>query len=372
VSLLAMRALLVSIGCAEAGKGRVPVLWLTGDTGSAKTTHVDIIASMLGEDKIDIFALLEQKDRLNQVYGTSLERSRCIMFDDFAKEVDLYGFIQNFIIHLHSTHTYHGMYKGALTVPIRAPIILTDRNTPGYFLRDLQFGRRVHILPLQGRIKIGWDTIGHYAKGWWKSSPEMREAANSFFSYVVDEFFPEGSPASIDNAMATLGIARVSEFNNDMSEVDTVRELTHAFAYELCRVYATQRQTAEEQSRERFTFRGAVFVDTTVQTSTLSRIAAHLFNSRNIRRQEWAALDRILADHAGTLHEVLGLDGPCYFHGRQVGGRIYVALHPQVTGHRARSKKVNHHLWNVWPPPPDAPCVLTTAEVDPSAKKAAS
>jgi hypothetical protein len=368
LSIKALRACLVMIGCAEAGVGRVPILWLTGPTGAAKSTCILIASCMFSEPVVDLYPAFGKDGRLSQTYADALDLSRFITVDDFAKDPELNDDILNFILHKHSTHTGHKLYKGAFPERIKAPIFLTDRQTPSVFYNDQQFGRRVHIIHLDEAIPVSWDTLGHYAHDWWKQTPELRAAACAFYSDVVDRFFSPGAPASADEAMRTLGVPLVKEASaGGAGDAPKIEALVQAFAYEVCRI--ASQVTVEDPMITRRAFSGAVKVDV-FQSSALGKLATYLLETRGSAKAHWFNLERVIDDHTHTLEQTLGLKAAVKVQGKQLGREIYVRLVERDAPAHARGKWVNHALFNQWPPPPEADFVRAAREAGPSGSTA--
>lgn len=206
VSLRYLRAILCVLGCGESGIGKLPILWATGETGSSKTTAIKIITEMLGDRWEPLMAL--EPERFGQAFGEAASRSRLVVWDDFAKDEELYADLHAFILHLDRAGlSYHKLHVGPQNLPLDCGVILTDWNLPAIFTADKQWGRRVHLIRLEATAN--WEAMGHLVEGWPWATPELTDAAETFFSCFVDDYFgPDEKPAdtSFEAKMKRLGI----------------------------------------------------------------------------------------------------------------------------------------------------------------------
>jgi len=86
-----LELLLIGRGCTEHRSGLVPMLFLTGTTGSGKTAHVQLAANICG-DTASSLQLNRDTDRFFNEFLTAKRRSGFVFFDEFfkfAKQADL-------------------------------------------------------------------------------------------------------------------------------------------------------------------------------------------------------------------------------------------------------------------------------------------
>lgn len=224
ISMEYVEALIVAMGCAESGRGMIPMLWATGTSEAAKTTTIRVVLEMYGEEYVNLTKCPE--DRMAQLFGEALAKTRAVVFDDFAKDTETYKAYHQFLIQLSRTgHTYHHLNIGMRTLPVNSCVVLTDWRLPEFFTHDTQFARRVHLIRLKSRVPQGWDKMSHFVEGWWRSDETLREAACSLHSWIVDEFFPEDDKESFDSKMERLGIHRMEKDFSDADGREAIRDL---------------------------------------------------------------------------------------------------------------------------------------------------
>ncbi len=234
ISLKYMKALLIAGGCAESGEGPVPILWANGPTGSGKTATIKIVLDMLGEEFKQVSSATE--DRLDQMFGEALTVSRYVLFDDFAKKPDDYVRFQAFFTRLsREGFSYHKLHHGLRTLPVNSSLILTDWKTPAAYVNQPQFSRRTHFIRIPS-LSHPWDKKETLRlKSWWQKDDLLRNAAESFYSHVVDEYFPEGDDQEFSVKMSRLGVGRLQDEAGDLlEERDILREHVYDLIIGLC------------------------------------------------------------------------------------------------------------------------------------------
>jgi len=354
VNLTYVKALIIAAGCAESGKGAIPMLWATGVTGSAKTTTITLVQEMYGESYANL-SEVEDDDRLVQLFGESLESTRLITFDDFAKEASSHKRFHTFLIRLNRHgHSYHKLFVGKQTPPVNSAVILTDWTIPRFFAVDPQFGRRVHLITLESRLKVSWEKIGHYVEDWWKKTPELTTAACGLHSWIVDEFFPEGDEQTFSQKMERLDIfpledeIAVGEGQSAMQEL--IVQLVEAIA--TTPVY-------DQPSMERRIGKGVRHVDwrkgpigsvcTTLVESLgkTDRDETKVYNLDNLKH----VLDPYQLKLVGLFavqHDVTSIA----FDLKVWGDALFIRLIESGKSFRAKSRRVNEELFVDWPPKP--------------------
>ncbi len=343
ISLKYVTAIMLAMGCAESGTGSVPMLWATGPTEAAKTTTVRIVLQMFAENFQNLSEIPE--DRLDQIFGESLDSSRIILFDDFAKDPEDYKRLHTFFIRINrDAHSYHRLHFGKWDVPVNSAVILTDWRKPEYFINESQFGRRVHMIHLD-RLPIGWEKLGRKAEGWWTRTEELRNAAESFFSYFVDEFFPERDEESFEKKMERLGIPRVVDERDSMGEQrDSITDLVYDLVVGIC--LATPLNAVDERRVGRgcreigWSSEQHIGKACTLLIATLGNVK---LNAEN--------LNHVLEPFKADLQRLFNLRERATFHIKEHGSKTYIRIIQD--GFTASTNKfINEELFKIWPPPP--------------------
>ena len=343
INLTYMTAIVVALGHGESGVGRVPMLWAQGPSGSAKTTTLRIVASMMGEDTINLSSAGE--DRLDQLYGEALSRTRFILFDDFAKQEEHHQTLSTFFLRVNRLHSAHKLYHGMNHQRVKAPIFLTEWAMPESFVADRQFARRVHMIQLNTVVK-GWDETRANLEDWWREDDEIREATESWFSYIVDEFFDVQRQISWPVAMRMLGIPAVNELNRDETSTAGVRSLVCLLAYEIIRASVTS--PLSDPHLASVVGNGAVLAQPGA-TQPVGQVVQRLLDTRGAPKWHWFNLQRIVADHAEALKVALGLKCSAEIQGKMNGNSLYLRVVEVSPGRH--SKRFNQRLCEEWPLP---------------------
>ncbi len=341
-----MTALLIAMGCAESGRGSVPILWATGATEAAKTTTCRIILEMFGERYQNLSVVPE--DRLDQIFGESLDESRLMLFDDFAKDPEDYKRLHTFFIRLNrGGHTYHRLHRGRVDAPINSAVILTDWKTPPFFTNEKQFARRAHIVHLE-RIPHNWERLGRKVEGWWTRTPEMVAAAESFFSWIVDDFFPEGDEESFDVKMTRLGINQLAEEAGSVDEQRTIlAEVARDLILAICR--KPELSKMHDEKRLGRGFREVMWGE----TQEIGRLCTALVESLGSVPKNSENLNHVLEPFKLEFHLMFPLKARATIEIKDYGPRTYVRVVQEGGGSRNPTKLINEELFETWPPPPE-------------------
>ena len=343
ISIPYLTAILVAMGSAESGEGMPPMLWASGKTGSAKTTTARIIMEMFGEQYENISGIRE--DRLGQVFGEALEDSRIVLFDDVAKITKDYLMWHTFFLKINRRHTFHKLYVGKTNVPVTAAVVITDRDAPSYFRKSLQFGRRCHHVRLDV-LPQRWDQdLGHPVERWWQSTPELTEAAEAFYSWTVDEYFPPGQNEPFGVKMKRLGIPLfIEELTGDADDSNTA--LSEVLARLTMGICEAQAMTDSDEKRLGRGYREVVFGS----QSAVGKAATELIEDQGPVMQDKEHLEMALDPFQPDLQQRLGLLEPARLEVREYGRKLFIRLIQDGIAARSRVKLVNRELFPVWPP----------------------
>lgn len=340
ISFKYLKALMIAVGCADSNQGMVPMLWVTGETGSAKTTTTRIIGEMFGEAHHNLSGAREE--RLDQQFGEKLSKTRMILFDDCAKDATTYNTLHTFILRITREHTFYLNYVGDTEVPVRSAIVMTDKRTPAYFFDSSQFGRRVHVIQLEGTTPK-WDAMDRRVEGWWQRTQDLTDAAESYFSHIVDEYFPEGDRESFSQKMTRVGVSLMADSHRDDNDDTIRRERTVNIALAICEA---PNLPAGDERRLGRGMKEVVFSSGTA----LGRLCLDLIESQGDVQVDYEHLLHGLESSEGYMKEVLGLVSLAKFHTKQHGKRIYIRLVEIGHGSQSSSKRVNQELFPTYPP----------------------
>ncbi len=343
VSIAYLKAILIAMGVAESGGGMVPMLWATGPTGAAKSTTIRIVLEMLAEKWESMSEIPEE--RLDQIFGEALEETRAIVFDDFAKEPEDYKRLHTFFIRLtRGGHSYHKLHHGKRTVPMSSAIFLTDWRTPSYFLNDPQFGRRTHIVRLN--VVPNWEKMGRKVESWWMKTAELQAAAETFFSYVIDDFFPDGDAEGFDVKMQRLGIHQLlDETGEDAHEhKSSLRELVYDLVMGICTMRSVN---PIEEKRLGRGYREVIWKT----QGTIGQACTDLVESLGAAKLNMESLNHVLEQFKGDLQDMFGLHGPATLQLRDYGAKTFIRLVEEGVRAHDRTKRINEELFPVWPLP---------------------
>ncbi len=365
ISMTYVKLLIVAMGCAESGEGSVPIVWATGQTGAAKTTTIRMVLQMFGDRYEDLAAV--QDDRLGQLFGESLSSTRLIMFDDFAKNPEDYPKFARFVLRLNRDgHTFHDLYNGKATPPVNSALVLTDWRTPDYFTQEKQFARRVHFIKLEQRIPVSWESLGHFVESWWTKTDELRDAACSFYSHLVDEFFPAANNESFDVKAQRLGITTLEQVvNPDIDErKSSLRELVVELAHAVCNA----RDLDEAMTRRIGTGYREVSWGT---GNPLGQTCTALVDSLGDVPEDQENLQHVLESFNLELKEMLGLVCSASFQLRSYGKKLFIRMVEDGALVRSKSKRINRDLFPDKANPPAAEPPTTPPPVPPTGEPAA-
>ncbi len=350
VSINYVKALIIAMGCAESGQGDIPILWATGPTEAAKTTTARIVMEMYGEGFHSMSEVPE--DRLDQIFGETLEKTRLIMFDDFAKESENYKRFHTFMIRMNrSGHTYHKLHYGERTTAINNAVILTDWRIPAFFSHDPQFGRRVHLIRLTNRLQKSWSALGHFVEGWWQTNAVLAKAANSLHSWMIDEFFPEGDRDSFATKMERLGIHKLKdEVGQDEGKeamADIVRSLVLALGESPAAPVDIQKRLGSGMQLVSWNEGSPVGGPCVLLCDSLGSDKRSQDELRHVLDPFQLELPKMFVLAEGVVSVEFDL--------KAWGKNLYIRLVEAGRSIRSKSRRVNREVFSTWPPTPIHP-----------------
>jgi DNA polymerase len=370
-----LKALIIAAGSAESANGPIPMLWATGPTEAAKTTTINIVLEMYGEMFQNLSGVSEE--RLPQTVGDALHLSRFIVFDDFAKDPTEFRRLHTFVIRLtRAGFTHYKNYVGAETPPVNNALIFTDWRIPAFFLNDPQFNRRVHLLRLDNRLAVGWDKIGHMVEGWWRSTPELTQAAYALHSWVIDMYFPPGDTEFFDKKMERLGIQKLAVESSTSDTQEAVKELVVELIGKIASCPAadpiTQRRVGRGSRYIDWNTANTVGPTCALLIDSLGKGSGHargarddkgVYNADNLKH----VLDPFQL-HLPTMYAFKEGVAAVEFEIRTWGESSYVRLIESGRAKRSKTRAINEELFSEWPPKLLAPLVERPVEPVPETK----
>lgn len=344
-----MTALIMARGCAESRMGKPSIIEVTGDTGSAKTATVRIVQEMYGEPTSDMTGA--RPDRLEQLFGESLERSRLILFDDFAKGdsrskdvQDRHATLYHLLLRISDgAFSFHKLYKGLTQVPMESCVVLTDMKLPPFFVNDNQFGRRVVLIRLDRPVP-NWEAMGRQIQGWWQQTPELTEAANAIHSHICDTYFAEDQNLGFQKMAKMIGYNTVREDLTDDDATQAIRDLVCEL------VIAIGNASNEAEEVQRRVGRGMKLLDFNQSAHPISAAALELVASLGDRAPTGDLLKHVIDPFQSQLHLIYGMHAPAMFQVKEWGPRTYIRMIESGKAKHSKSKLVNHELFAQWPP----------------------
>lgn len=318
----------VARGFGEQGTCQLPVIWATGITSTGKTSHVYVEGAMHDETPENLVVGPESTERLTDMLGEAQSRTGFVMLDDFAKNLSgrdgqrVLDNILTFVLQLNRTVTYHHRHVGMVASHIRTPLVLADMREPGKLRQSEQFGRRVVMVKLEQQVR--WDGV----KGnsgfthWWGETDELRTAAESWHSHIIDTYFPSGAPMSFLGLAQKLGFQTAAEYFGQGTERDGQQELVRQFVTAL--LQAPEASAAFQQAI------GKGMVE--IPLGALGPVTTHadmlcgIYGSEGVTARDLIAA---LEPYQGVLHQLLPFREPVHVdvshHGRKVFARVRAA-----------------------------------------------
>lgn len=230
--------LIVGRGCSEHRSGLPPMLFITGPTGSGKTSHIQIAAAICGDSYSGV-KLNRDSDRFNNQLLMAKSKGGFVFFDEFfkfAKQANLTNVeaMENLLSFTRDQLCYM-IYIGSVSLGELPLFLWADTTIPPDVLAHAQIGRRVFSYKLHRTLK--WEeslrdyNIGEPCNLRLYGTPEMVEACNSILSQIIDDWFR--SPVTDFAQVAEeLQVKRIRDTTGIADERNaTIKELFDAVCY---------------------------------------------------------------------------------------------------------------------------------------------
>lgn len=187
-----LETLLILKGVAEACETAPPVLFVDGPSGSGKTVTAMLAAEIIGaRAAVTMPHLSADPAKIQRAIGEHLERG-CgwIVLDEFGKGLSKRGVeqISNSVLLTESKLDFTALYRGQVTVPFNAPLILTNTSIPEFITEDIQLSRRIRYVSLDRKVPDWRQTAGSVS-GWRERTQQNRKVCEVIYSSIIDNWF---------------------------------------------------------------------------------------------------------------------------------------------------------------------------------------
>jgi hypothetical protein len=247
VNLDAVRLLIGALAFAQTRTGEAPMIFISGQSGAAKTRHAELAVVACGVPPVSI-AFTLNSERLKQAYGDASRRGGLAIFNEMGKHLgksraessDVVAALNSLCV----GELYHALYVGPVAIDVAVPVVMTDTFVPDAFNGEIQLGRRVVVVPLGAGLNsrtgqdgkpLDWRATStqNGASGildWRTASADNAKACDCLVSDTIDRLqtLPQ---KTFHSYAATLGFATLAEraVEDDGCDHDAVyRELFDA------------------------------------------------------------------------------------------------------------------------------------------------
>lgn len=304
-------------GWGEEGKSQLPMIWATGETGSGKTSHIDIEAALHDETPARLLIPHDRLEDLNEEVAAAQRRNGFLLLDDFCKNFE--GKIGRmrldntiaFLLRAGRSINYHAMFIGEKVMHITTPIVMTDMRHPAELVQNEQVGRRIVMVQLHRQMQ--WDASKGF-RDWWRK--ELRQAAESWHSWVVDTYFGPEKPVPFFEIAKQLGYQTLREMYGQQDESHVRLELVRELIQHMLKkpeasgnVGGTRDQTTEQMAVRRSRGPGWVILDGR-SPGPFEEAAQTLCHALNYETITVEGLKKALEQYQTRLHEILPFNEP--------------------------------------------------------------
>jgi hypothetical protein len=222
--------ILTARGLVEWGTENVPMFLFEGGSGSGKTGMFHLAASILG-DRVTPVKPMKDPERIFQGIYEAVKSGSFVTIDELAKVASAARISQvaycEFLLNLNPRVTQHILYLGPRSLPGTPLVSITDTNFRYDLLADAQLGRRIYYREL-GTENKGWreraTEAGLPSTFALRTDPELRLAADSVISNLIDEHFT-GEPGSLETLATHYNVRRLDQHGENGNKALYRREL---------------------------------------------------------------------------------------------------------------------------------------------------
>lgn len=230
----AVRLLIAAKGCAEGEIGMPPMIFISGPTGSAKSSTVVLAAAICGDTNHSVV----WSSNLERVRGSLLEAKESgsfVTFNEMLKDgknagQSLLG-TMDFLLNLTPDSLSHKLYVGPVPLGGLPVCVWTDTQVPFELKQEAQLARRLTHVHLPSRVD--WSsTLRSSGLGQVENvrTADLRyaSACDVILSQVIDDFF--SVPMTFEEVACELGFATLA----NSREADEGVQLLKAFFTTVC------------------------------------------------------------------------------------------------------------------------------------------
>jgi hypothetical protein len=209
-----LKTLVAGRACAEYSTGLVPMIFLTGVTGSAKTGHAELASGIAG-DPIESVQSGDNDDRFFNSLFRAKQRSLMILLDEFFKRASRTKIKETQAIErlldLTPAQTIYMIYQGGIPYGNHPFYILCDSELPNEVRQHAQVARRLFTYRLPRRVGWNFNEIGIQSLRSIRTlGGDIVLACDSLISQIVDDYFRDCLP-NFSNIARHIGCATLLE-----------------------------------------------------------------------------------------------------------------------------------------------------------------
>lgn len=203
--------LIAAKGCAELGKEKPPMLYVSGPSGAGKTSSVMIAASICGDVCTDV-VWSPQSERFRQGIMSAASSGTFCCVNEAVKNgrvhhqtpVDVMDAVLNFT----ERSVSHKLYVGAVPLGRLPVFVWTETDLPEDLRHDKQLARRLVWVEMASQVR--WEET-QVAYGVDKpdrvriAGDAFARACDAILSHVIDTYFPAGGSLTFESIARQLG-----------------------------------------------------------------------------------------------------------------------------------------------------------------------
>lgn len=191
-----LKLLIAAKAFAQKGGSEPIRIFISGQSGAAKSTHVRLAAELCGErSRVPMLSVDENDERFRRMYSELSLSASFILTDEIKKAKRPAREQVSVLLSLTSSTQVHALYKGKVSFGRPAVHTLCDTAPPDEFRTEVQIARRLIHAPLGAGIqgganKVDWEATcdGGDVFGWRaRMGGKYAEYADALVSEVMDE-----------------------------------------------------------------------------------------------------------------------------------------------------------------------------------------
>lgn len=189
-----LKLLIVARGFAESGTGKVPIIVSTGPSGAGKSIVCLLAASILGDHMVKV-----PKGNYQETVGYSAYQGGFLLLDEFAKGLagDSLRKKFDFLLEIDRDFSFRQLHVGPVTARINNVILVANNAYDAGLFDHKQICRRAVHVGLNIEPEKDWaTTCGTGDVRLWRRETYNQRVADSFLSYIVDDYFSDIDAAS--------------------------------------------------------------------------------------------------------------------------------------------------------------------------------